>query len=163
MVRPKRRRAAAAVAVAAALTAASLAAPARADAPDGRGAPPAPSPHASSRTQTQQEAKETLVKQIAKDHGVPAAEAARRADRQPAQFGLAARLGKDLGAAYGGAWIDQGRGGELTSASPRPPRRPRCGPRPRAPGWAHQDEEGPVRLRAPPAGVRLPGQAGRRR
>ncbi|WP_149261519.1 S1 family peptidase [Actinomadura sp. K4S16] len=114
MVRPKRRRAAAAVAVAAALTAASLTAPARADAPGGRGAPPAPSPDRRSQTQIQQEAKETLVKQIAKDQGVPAAEARRRADRQPAQFKLAARLGKDLGAAYGGAWIDQAHGGELT-------------------------------------------------
>ncbi|WP_339154675.1 S1 family peptidase [Actinomadura luteofluorescens] len=114
MVRPKHRRAAAAAAVAAALTAASLAVPARADAPGDRGAPPAPSPDHRSRTRLQQEAQQTLVKQIVKDHGVSAAEAGRRADRQPAQFALATRLGKDLGSAYGGAWIDQGHGGELT-------------------------------------------------
>ncbi|MGI5207849.1 S1 family peptidase [Spirillospora sp. CA-108201] len=114
MVRPNRRRVAAAVIAAAALTAASPAAPARAGAHDDRGAPPAPSPHHRSRSQIQQQAEKTLVRQIVKDHGVSAAEAGRRADRQPAQFRLAARLGKDLGSAYGGAWIDQAHGGELT-------------------------------------------------
>ena len=99
MVSPKRRMVAAAVAAAAALTAASLAVPARADVPGDRGTPPPHSQNRRSQTQIQQEAQETLVKQIVKDHGVSAAEAARRADRQPAQFTLAARLGKDLGGA----------------------------------------------------------------
>ncbi|MEU4828648.1 hypothetical protein AB0H37_42965, partial [Actinomadura sp. NPDC023710] len=116
MVRPKRRRVAAAVAAAAALTTASMAAPAYAGAPDGRGAPPAPTPNHRSQAQIQQEAKNTLVKQIAKDHGVSAAEAGRRADRQPAQFKLATKIDKKLGAAYGGAWIDQAHGGRLTVA-----------------------------------------------
>ncbi|MEV0668483.1 S1 family peptidase, partial [Spirillospora sp. NPDC050365] len=85
-------------------------------APGDRGAPPAPTPNHRSQAQIQQEAKETLVKQIAKDHGVSAAEAGRRADRQPAQFKLAAKIDKKLGAAYGGAWIDQAHGGRLTVA-----------------------------------------------
>ncbi|WP_067796102.1 S1 family peptidase [Actinomadura formosensis] len=113
MVRQKRRRAVTVLTVAAALSAASLSLPAHAAVPGDRGAPPAPSPRQSSQ-QLQKEAKQTLIKQITKDHGVSAAEAQRRADRQPAQFKLAAKLGKDLGAAYGGAWIDQAHGGRLT-------------------------------------------------
>lgn len=114
MVRPKRRRAALALAMAAALTPVMLAAPAHAGTAAGRGAPPAPSPSSSTKAQIQKEAKQALVKQIVKDHGVSAREAKRRADRQPAQLKLAGKVGKALGAAYGGAWIDQRHGGRLT-------------------------------------------------
>ncbi len=105
MVRPKRSSAALAIASAAALTSVFMAVPANAGAPAGRGASPA---------HPQKEARQALVQQIVKDQGVPAAEAARRADRQPAQLKLAASVGRTLGARYGGAWIDQEHGGRLT-------------------------------------------------
>lgn len=114
MVRHKRSRAALALALAAALSATALTAPARAGAAGDRGAPPAPSPRTGTQVQTQKEAEQALVTQITKDHGVSAAEARRRAYRQPAQLRLAAEIRADLGAAYGGAWIDQAHGGRLT-------------------------------------------------
>ncbi|NKZ05506.1 S1 family peptidase [Actinomadura latina] len=114
MVRHKRSGIATALTGAAVLITVSVAAPVPADAATDRGAPPAPSPSTRSRTQIQKEAKQALVKQITKDHHISAAEARRRADRQPAQLKLASKIRKDLGTAYGGAWIDQKHGGKLT-------------------------------------------------
>lgn len=106
MVRPKRSSSVAlAIATAAALTSVFMAVPAHAGAPADRGAPPA---------RIQQEARQTLIKQIVKDQGVPAAEAGRRADRQSSQFKLAETAARTLGARFGGAWIDQKNGGRLT-------------------------------------------------
>ncbi|TDD83309.1 protease [Actinomadura darangshiensis] len=112
--RPKPRRAATAIALTAALISTSLVPPAIAGETGRRGAVPSTSKRSPARIQ--KEARQTLIKQIVKDHGVSAAEAGRRADRQPAQFKLAAKTARALGASYGGAWIDQRHGGRLTIA-----------------------------------------------
>ncbi len=89
-----------------------MAAPVPAAPPPAAGAP-RPSPTTRSQTQIQQETEQALVKQIVKDHHVTTSEARRRADRQPPSS-AGVQDPQDLGAAYGGAWIDQEHGGKLT-------------------------------------------------
>jgi streptogrisin D len=55
-------------------------------------------------------AKQPAVEQLAQERGIPAAEAARRIDAQPAQSALADRLTAQLGARSAGAFIDQASG-----------------------------------------------------
>jgi hypothetical protein len=125
MVRHKRSGIATVLTVAAVLIVAPVATPVRAGTAADRGAPPAPSPSKSSQTQVQKEARQALVKQLVKDHGVSSAEARRRADRQPAQLKLAAKVQKNLGPTYGGAWIDQKHGGTLTIGVTKAPAAPK--------------------------------------
>src|SRR5215211_644173 len=55
-------------------------------------------------------AKQAAVEQLAQEWHIPAAEAARRIDAQPAQSALADRLTAQLGARSAGAFIDQASG-----------------------------------------------------
>ncbi|WP_308425933.1 S1 family peptidase [Actinokineospora fastidiosa] len=59
---------------------------------------------------------DTAAAQLARDHGVSTAEAARRIERQDAQLAMADEMKARLGQRFGGAWIDHDRGGRLTVA-----------------------------------------------
>src|SRR5215207_1277902 len=68
------------------------------------------SPGSAQRADAADPAKQAAVEQLAQERGIPAAEAARRIDAQPAQSALADRLTAQLGARSAGAFIDQESG-----------------------------------------------------